>query len=159
VGEHCGCQGADAIGELTEEHERIRTLGRELTLAAEADDHVQAGFVAGLMRKYLALHTVVEEQALFPALAPDFPQQIAALIGDHEDFEAALTALETDALGWTWPDAAHDLVARLVEHILEEQDGVFPAALATLGPADWQAAARARTGKPTAIVRETSPKG
>jgi len=47
-----------------------------------------------------------------------------------------------------WPDRLTGALAVLREHIFKEQDGVFPAALATLSTADWEAAdaARVRAG-------------
>ena len=46
------------------------------------------------------------------------------------------------------PGLPHQALQLLREHILKEQDGVFPAALASLGTADWAAseAVRARVG-------------
>jgi hypothetical protein len=48
----------------------------------------------------------------------------------------------------TWPGRLADTLQMLREHIRKEQDGVFPAALAGLGIADWEAveAVRARVG-------------
>ena len=36
-----------------------------------------------------------------------------------------------------WPDRLMDTLEVLREHILKEQDGLFPAALTSLGGADW----------------------
>ncbi|MEU4262783.1 hypothetical protein ACYCCF_29645 [Streptomyces argenteolus] len=48
----------------------------------------------------------------------------------------------------TWPGRLLDVVTLLREHILKEQDGVFPAALATLSTEQWEAveAVRAEAG-------------
>jgi hypothetical protein len=42
----------------------------------------------------------------------------------------------------------------LFEHILKEQDGVFPAAMSVLTPRDWErlASVRAREAAPAAIA-------
>jgi hemerythrin HHE cation binding domain-containing protein len=91
----------------------------------------------------------VEEDGLFPALAADFPAHIAALQTEHQHIEAvlgqALTGAPTDP---AWPSRLTETLQLLREHILKEQDGVFPAALASLGTADWAAAeaVRARVG-------------
>jgi hypothetical protein len=47
-----------------------------------------------------------------------------------------------------WPDRLLDALAVLRAHILKEQDGVFPAALAFLSTEQWEAveAVRARVG-------------
>ncbi|MFC9913361.1 hypothetical protein [Streptomyces sp. NPDC059862] len=62
--------------------------------------------------------------------------------------EAADGATPSDP---TWPDRlmdAMDVMAVLRDHILKEQDGVFPAALANLSTEDWEAveATRAQAG-------------
>lgn len=41
----------------------------------------------------------------------------------------------------------------LREHILKEQDGVFPAALATLGTEEWEAVDKVRAEAGTALPR------
>ena len=47
-----------------------------------------------------------------------------------------------------WPGRLAEALAELRGHIFKEQDGVFPAALASLRTEDWEAveAARARAG-------------
>ena len=96
----------------------------------------------------LGPHTEVEEHGLFPALAADFPEHVEALRGEHRRVEAVLAA----AAGGTpadprWPAELLETLEMLREHILKEQDGVFPAALANLSTEDWEAvdAVRART--------------
>jgi hypothetical protein len=44
-----------------------------------------------------------------------------------------------------WSAWFAEALALLREHILKEQDGVFPAALATLRAADWKAAEAVRS--------------
>jgi hypothetical protein len=89
----------------------------------------------------------VEEDGLFPALAADFPAHIAAPHTEHRHIEAvlgqALTGTPTDP---AWPSRLTETLQLLREHILKEQDGVFPAALANLGTADWAAAEASAPG-------------
>jgi hemerythrin-like domain-containing protein len=147
VCEYCGCQEITAIGELTREHNLVVALISEVR-AARGD----AGLMAALARRISAVlvpHTAVEEHGLFPLLADDFPEQVAALEAEHRRIEAVLGA----AAGGTpadpdWPDRLMAVLEVLREHILKEQDGVFPAALTSLGGTDWDAvdAVRARVG-------------
>lgn len=51
-----------------------------------------------------------------------------------------------------WPGRLAEALDVLREHIFKEQDGVFPAALATLSTADWDAVDAARVAA-TADVR------
>jgi hypothetical protein len=92
-------------------------------------------------RRILAVlgpHTRVEEEALFPAMRTEFPDQIDALQAEHRTIEAVLTEASagtpTDP---RWPARLLGALHELREHILKEQDGVFPASLAVLTPEDW----------------------
>jgi hypothetical protein len=97
----------------------------------------------------LVPHTEVEEHGLFPAMVTDFPDHVATLEAEHRRIEAVLreAATETPA-DPAWPGRLVDALHLLRDHILKEQDGVFPAALASLRTADWEAvdAVRARVG-------------
>ena len=147
VCEYCGCQSLQVIADLTAEHDRLRDLGRQLTDAVAADDRQAAGLYAGLMVDVLTPHTAVEEDGLFPAMASDFPEQIADLADDHRRIDADLRRI-ADGLAPNWASLAEATVAELFEHILKEQDGVFPAALAVLDTEQWEAVetVRARVG-------------
>ncbi|MFE8946883.1 hemerythrin domain-containing protein [Streptomyces sp. NPDC007856] len=117
--------------------------------------------VAREIARMLEPHTQVEEHGLFPALAADFPDQIAALEAEHRRVEAVLAeaADGVTPADPTWPDRLIEATAMLRDHILKEQDGVFPAALANLSTEDWEAveATRAKGGstlsRPTARVK------
>jgi hemerythrin-like domain-containing protein len=152
--EYCGCQDADPIfAELTAEHDQLRCLGRELLAAAEDADATRVGGVAAQMMRILDPHTQVEERGLFPGLAADFPAQIAALEADHVAIESVLAELADGSPEDNWPDRARRACSQLFEHILKEQDGVFPAALITLTENGWRqlaAAHAARSSRPAA---------
>jgi hemerythrin-like domain-containing protein len=149
VCEYCGCQALETIDELTQEHDEVVRLISHLRPAHRDGGVVRMAEVAREIAKVLGPHTEVEEHGLFPALAGDFPDQIAALEAEHRRIEAVLAeangAFLTDP---TWADRLMEAMAVLRDHILKEQDGVFPAALANLGTEDWEAveAARAKAG-------------
>lgn len=148
--EYCGCQDVTAIGDLTREHDLVVNLIGDVRAAYAAA--AGAGRMAELARRITAIlepHTQVEERGLFRVLAADFPDHVTALRADHRHVEAVLG----DAAGGTpadptWPGRLIDTLDLLREHILKEQDGVFPAALATLDPGDWDSidAVRAEVG-------------
>jgi hemerythrin-like domain-containing protein len=149
VCEYCGCQALETIDELTQEHEEVVRLISHLRAAHQQGGVIRMAEVAREIARVLGPHTQVEEHGLFPALAGDFPEQIAALEAEHRRIEAVLA--EADGAFLTdpgWPDRLMAAMALLRDHILKEQDGVFPAALANLGTEDWEAveAARARAG-------------
>lgn len=142
--EYCGCQQIDVIAELTAEHDRLRELGRDLAAAAKADDLHSARSLAVQMRTLLGPHTRVEELALFPALHADFSSQIDDLVAEHRSIDTALDDLTAESPSEDWPAVTLTALAHLFDHILKEQDGVFPAALGLLAPDDWESIARVR---------------
>ncbi|MER6628398.1 hemerythrin domain-containing protein [Streptomyces sp. NPDC000987] len=148
--EYCGCQSLAAIDELTREHDEVVRLISHLRTAHRSGDTAALAAVARDVAAVLGPHTEVEEHGLFPALAGDFPEQIGALEAEHRQVEAVLAEAADGAAPAdpTWPDRLMDAMAVLRDHILKEQDGVFPAALANLGTEEWEAvdAARAKAG-------------
>ena len=105
--------------------------------------------LATRMATILSPHTVVEEEGLFPALAGEFPDQVAALHAEHRRIETVLgEAAAGPPADPMWPARLTETLELLREHILKEQDGVFPAALSSLSPAQWDAVddVRSRAG-------------
>ena len=143
--EYCGCQALDAIAELTAEHDAVVELGGQARRALDHGDLDRAADRARAIAAVLRPHTVVEEEALFPAMAAEFPGHVDVLVADHRRIEAVLAesaaGTPSDA---TWPDRLAHTLTDLREHILREQDGVFPAALLSLDNDQWDALAAAR---------------
>jgi len=138
--EYCGCQAVTAIDELTREHDMVVGLIGTVRAAHADGDRERMAELARTIAAVLTPHTAVEEHGLFPLLAGDFPDQVAALEAEHRRIEAVLGA----AAGGTpadpgWPDRLIEALDLLREHILKEQDGVFPAALTSLSGSDWDA--------------------
>jgi hemerythrin-like domain-containing protein len=150
VCEYCGCQALESISALTREHEQVLALSRDVRDARLTGDVARQAELACRITGILRPHTLVEERGLFPALAPDFPGQIAQLEAEHRLIEAPLAeaaraagdgAIPADP---TWPGRLAEALDLLREHIFKEQDGVFPAALATLAITDWEKMEAAR---------------
>jgi len=152
--EYCGCQAVPAIAELTREHDAVVALISQVRAAHGAGNVAAMAVLARRIAVILGPHTQVEEEGLFPALDDDFPDQVAALRAEHRRVEAVLDAAAAGVPAEPgWPDRFLTMVEMLREHILKEQDGVFPAALTGLRTADWEAvdAVRARVGSAAAI--------
>ncbi len=143
--EYCGCQAIEVIADLTAEHDRLCELSRDLSDAARSADLRAARTLTDSMRAILGPHTAVEESGLFPALAGEFPEQIAVLTGEHRAIDAGLAELAEGAPATGWADRVLAALGQLFEHILKEQDGVFPAALAALSSHDWNGVAAVRS--------------
>jgi hemerythrin-like domain-containing protein len=136
--EYCGCQEIDAIALLTAEHEDLRSVARQALVAERAGDHDAAVAAVRVLIERLAPHTRIEEEGLFPAMSAEFGDHMATLVGEHRTLEDALAALAAStAPDPTWAARMDLAVADLFDHILKEQDGVFPAALASLSSQDW----------------------
>jgi Hemerythrin HHE cation binding domain len=145
--EYCGCQEVTAIAELTQEHDAVVGMFASARAAVYARDVAAAAAAARSIARVLGPHSRVEEDGLFPSLARDFPDEVAALCDEHRCIEAVLaeaaSGVPTDR---SWPDRLLKALVMLRTHILKEQDGVFPAALAILRPDDWEQVDRVRAG-------------
>lgn len=136
--EYCGCQSVPAISELTAEHDQIREIAHELEVAARRADLPVARVVAQRLLDLLLAHTAVEERGLFPELAAEFGGHVDALTADHRRLEATLRELaSTGPAPEGWPMRLRAATGELFDHILREQDGLFPAALSVLTPRQW----------------------
>ncbi|MFS8199653.1 hemerythrin domain-containing protein [Streptomyces sp. CWNU-52B] len=156
--EYCGCQSLASIDELTREHDEVVRLISHLRPARQDTDVARMARIAREITTVLDPHTRVEEHGLFPALAGDFPEQIAALEAEHLRIGAVL-AEAADGLtpsDPTWPDRFIATTALLRDHILKEQDGVFPAALANLSTEEWEAVEAVRAEVGGALSRPTA---
>jgi iron-sulfur cluster repair protein YtfE (RIC family) len=139
VCEYCGCQDLPAIAALTREHDAIRDVARTAARAARDNDRRAAAVAARLLLELLRPHTAIEERGLFPAMAGEFGDHVASLMSDHRHLDEALASIadpgNTDE---GWPQRLHSALADLFNHILREQDGLFPATLSVLTPQQWE---------------------
>lgn len=153
--EYCGCQQIDSIAELTREHDAIVVAAGEVCRQVEAGDLATAASTCRLIVALLRPHTFVEEDGLFPCLAKDFPDHVHTLRAEHRQIEAVLAesarAVPDDP---TWPARLVAALHLLREHILKEQDGLFPAALVALDNDQWERieGIRARAGSALHLV-------
>jgi hemerythrin-like domain-containing protein len=145
VCDYCGCQALGAIAALTAEHDAVVNLSGEARRAEETGDLELAADRARAIAAVLAPHTVVEETALFPAMAEDYGDHVEGLLEEHRIIELVLSeSAQVTPIDPTWPDRLKHTLWVLREHILKEEDGVFPAALATLGAREWELIEAAR---------------
>jgi hemerythrin-like domain-containing protein len=147
--EYCGCQEIAVIAELTVEHDAVVAAIGSARRQLEDGDLLAVVETSRRIAELLGPHTVVEEDGLFPALVDSFPEHVEALRSEHRQIEAVLSecagGVPDDP---TWPTRLLHTIHLLREHILKEQDGVFPAALASLDSTDWERieGIRARAG-------------
>ncbi|MET8764972.1 hemerythrin domain-containing protein [Lentzea sp. NPDC004782] len=147
--EYCGCQALSAIAELTAEHDHVVNLISRVRAAHTAGEIAAMAWLAVQISAVLGPHTAVEEEGLFPPLAVEFPGHVADLTAQHRHIEGVLgEAADGPPADPSWPERLLAALHLLRDHILAEQDGVFPAALAALDAADWDVidTVRARVG-------------
>ena len=150
--EYCGCQDIPAIGQLTDEHDAIVAVISHVRSELDGGQVDAAAHWSRRISALLAPHTAVEEEGLFPALAGEFPDHVATLRAEHRIVEAVLDeATDGTPADPTWPSRVTEALYLLREHILKEQNGMFPAALTSLDPADWDAIAAVRDRVGTAL--------
>ncbi len=153
--EYCGCQEVAAIAQLTAEHDLVVELSAAVQRSLEAGALDAAAEWTRSLAAALGPHLAVEEEALFPAMSGEFADHVAGLVDEHRMFDAILaeSALLTP-VDPTWPARLLDAVDLLREHIIKEQDGLFPAALVILDPDDWERldAVRARVGTALSVT-------
>ena len=131
----------------------VGLIGEVRAAIADADPARMADLARQIAR-VLGPHTEVEEHGLFPVLAADFPDHIGTLRAEHRRVEAVLgEARSGTPADPAWPARLAAAIRILREHIIKEQDGVFPAALASLGAADWEAAEAVRLRAGSAAQR------
>jgi hemerythrin-like domain-containing protein len=137
--EYCGCQQIAVINELTREHDAVVGLISHIQTSVQDQRLEDVAKSCQQVLGILATHTVVEEDGLFPEMAEDFPDHIQVLRSEHREIEKVLgeatNGLPNDP---TWPDRLLGVVFLLRQHILKEQDGVFPAALVALDADQWE---------------------
>ena len=144
--EYCGCQDIVAIAELTREHDAVVAEIAHVRVAVREGDVDGAAVVARRISAILRPHTAVEEHGLFPHLAHDFPEHIAVLQREHSEIETVLAeAASPTPPGPGWLPRLLEAMERLRDHILKEQDGLFPASLSVLDEAGWATVDAART--------------
>ena len=152
--EYCGCQDIAAIAELTREHDAVVAEISTLRGCVREGDVDGAASTARRIARILAPHTAVEEHGLFPHLAPEFPDHVAALEREHREIEAVLVrAAHGTPEDPQWPGELLAAMERLRDHILKEQDGLFPASLSILDADAWASVETARLLAGSALVR------
>jgi hemerythrin-like domain-containing protein len=146
--EHCGCRGVEPIAELMDEHLALLDLGAVVRRSLANEDRAAARAALSELAAQLGTHARREEAGVFRALKDqgDFVDAVLALESEHKDFDELLAAL--DAADPKWEQRVLGLLAHLSEHIDQENLGIFPVAVVTLGAAGWETVGRAHaTGR------------
>ena len=142
--DHCGCREIAPIRQLMKEHEWLHERVHYVRAALWRGDETTArSLFAGLVG-VLDSHTLAEERGLFAAMRrhEEYADHIDTLDAEHAWLRAETERAATEADAWTTRVAS--MLDMLNEHINKEEYGVFPAALASLTVAEWEATAAAQ---------------
>jgi hemerythrin-like domain-containing protein len=123
------------------EHEWLHERAHYVRAALRRGDETAArSLFAGLVG-ILDSHALAEERGLFAAMrrCEEYADHIDTLDNEHAWLRAETEKAATDAEGWSARIAS--ILDVLDEHINKEEYGVFPAALASLTVAEWEAIA------------------
>lgn len=158
--EYCGCQDLVSIGELTREHDAV--VAEIAGVRAFLRDHDVDGAAKAARRiaEILGPHTAVEERGLFPLMRQEFPEHIEALEREHRVIEDVLAeAGDGTPTDPSWPTRLLSALELLRDHILKEQDGVFPAALSVLDTEGWELVEAVRARARSAVGHDGPARG
>lgn len=126
-----------------DEHDRLRQLGDRVVRALASDDEASARRSFAALLVVLGPHVAKEEGALFPLLhrSDELAAHVELLEGEHAGLYDAVDDLD-DMPAAAWRDGVLRVLRDLDAHMVKEDFGLFPAALATLDGTDWDAVDR-----------------
>lgn len=138
--DHCGCRDLTPVARLMDEHDRLRELSTHIRAHLAAGDDAAARARFDQLLVVLGPHVMKEEGVLFPMLRriDELADHVGVLQAEHAGLYDAVDELD-DAAAQAWRDGLLRLLDDLSEHMYKEDFGLFPAALATLDGAAWDA--------------------
>lgn len=136
---YCGCQDQTLIRDFYAEHNATRDLADAARRSIDAGDLETARERIRQLLVDLESHWAGEENGLFAVMVEHYPEDFAdyihPLVEEHRALSAFLRGLDVG-------DPEHqrayaDQVRELYEHMLREEDSLFPASVVTFTGADW----------------------
>jgi iron-sulfur cluster repair protein YtfE (RIC family) len=126
-----------------DEHDRLRELSHRIRRHLSAGDDEAARRSFRQLLVVLGPHVAKEEGVLFPLLrrSEDLTGHIGVLESEHAGLYDDVGDLD-DAPPYAWRDGVVRLLHDLDAHMVKEDFGLFPAAIATLDGDDWDAMER-----------------
>lgn len=128
------------IQDYIAEHDHAVDVSAEAIKAMDAGDHARTRELLGQLAENLKAHWKGEEEGLFRQLLERdlYEDHIRPLIEEHRALEKFLA--EVDVTDPAQQQRLRDEVLELREHILKEEDGIFPASITALDGTEWDAA-------------------
>ncbi|KAA0107929.1 hemerythrin domain-containing protein [Mycolicibacterium sp. P1-5] len=122
------------------EHERAIDHGGSVVRALDEADYGRAHESLSAMAEELRAHWSGEENGLFAVMATDelFASHITPLVREHRELDELLATADLTDGGDR--KLIREAIFELREHIVKEEDGLFPASLTALDGEQWDAA-------------------
>lgn len=142
--DHCGCRDLTPVARLMDEHDRLREFSEHIRRHLAAGDDAAARAHVTALLVVLGPHVATEEGSLFPMLreSEELADHVNVLEGEHAGLYDDVDDLDDAAGTEAWRAGVLRLLHDLSEHMYKEDFGLFPAALATLDGAQWDAVDR-----------------
>lgn len=126
-----------------DEHYDMLALSADIRRRLASDDRTGAVSLLDELGERLRPHAIREERGLFAALkeSGEFVDAILDLEDDHLAFDTDLRTLDVHAVDFE--HRVTQLLDELSHHIDQENLGIFPVAVVTLGATGWATVDRA----------------
>jgi len=134
---YCGCRQIPLIIDFIAEHDAATSLAAAAIASIDAGDLEGARGLLDKLAGDLRAHWAGEEHGLFEVMgqSDEYADYIAALVKEHRELEMLLDAVDLTREGDR--AALRAAIDELAPHIRKEEDGLFPAALISMGGDDW----------------------
>lgn len=155
--QYCGCEEIETIGRLMADHREIQNCCGQTRRCVEAGDLAGAVEQVRALARLFLVHNAVEERALYLSMThlEEFEELTGTLYDEHDDIDEVLSVAlaladsgRPERIDWDGVLAAFEV---LYEHIIHEDNGLFPAAAVALDPADWERCERVRAEAEAAL--------
>ena len=128
------------IQDYIAEHDHAVDVSADAVRAIDAGNLDRARTLLAELARDLKAHWKGEEDGLFSVLLDQelFEDHLRPLIREHRELEQLLA--EVDLADPEDQARISEAVAELREHIIKEEDGIFPASLTALAGDEWDSA-------------------
>ncbi len=116
----------DAINLLMQDHQKVDGLFQQFT---QGGTHYQFEQLFEQLRADLTLHTQIEENIFYPAVAkyPELADMVKEAYQEHAGVKKELEQIAgLDNTTTTWSDAMQKLMTDVKHHVAEEENEMFP---------------------------------
>ncbi len=132
---YCGCEAEKVMKALTDEHQYIEALIREVRAGLDVGDIGATASASAKLAQVFDQHGKAEENGLLRQLilAGEAVEEVERLLEDHKKFRAGLF----DSSIVHHPNELRRLLQELVDHAELEETDLFPYAWQVLPGASW----------------------